>query len=88
MKQRRLGGAITVVLAATALIGCVQGGPIDSSGLKSGATSPSPSTALTVSKAIQLRDAGELDSNQITLSGFWTDRMVGHSCVPIEQPIE
>jgi hypothetical protein len=90
VKQGRLGGAITVVLAVTALVGCTQAGPIQSSASKSAATSPTPTPrALTVSKAIQLRDAGELGSNQITLSGFWTERSFGHSCsAPSEQPGE
>ncbi|SRR6266540_2221874 len=84
MLIKRIGGAITVVLAATALIGCVRGGPVDSSASTSAGTSP----VLAVSKAIQLRNAGELGSNQITLNCFWTDRSGGGSCVPLDKPGE
>jgi hypothetical protein len=46
---------------------------------------PAPS-GYTLSDAIELRDAGELGSEQVTLIGYWTNRITPHSCAPPPQP--
>jgi len=69
LNRRRIEGVTTLIAVTIALFGCTQGSTNSSDA--TGATTPTPtSRVLTVSKAIQLRDAGELGSGQITLSGF------------------
>jgi hypothetical protein len=51
--------------------------------------SPEPTTAIegyTVSEALALRDAAELGSDPIVLVGYWTNRVVPHSCAAPPQP--
>lgn len=44
-----------------------------------GPATPTPS-GVTVTEAIALRDGGDLGSDPFTLEGYWSNRIIGHSC--------
>ena len=90
---RTIAGLAVVGLALSA---CTASQPIASSLTPgtpegSGNAQPTPSgtpvpSGYTVSQAIALRDAGELGSDPINLVGYWTNRVIGHSCAVPPQP--
>jgi hypothetical protein len=86
----RLGLVWLIVLTVAAIGACStrSAGPSDpASPTPNPSPKPSPTGRVyTVSEAIAARDAGELGSDQITLTGYWSDRSFGHSCGAPPQP--
>jgi hypothetical protein len=88
MRRARVVRAATIVLVAAALVGCTTSvAPSTTVATAEPTPSPTPPPAgLTVSEALALRDAGEVGAEPITLAGFWTNRIVMHSCALPPQP--